>query len=104
MPRASTARKLAPEPPRLAVVGPTESYAVLRKAGKLKTGFLACPVCGKNKWNASANMKSRSTYPRDVVICHVYEGRRWIIDQHWHTTCYQEAEMPYGAPREGGNG
>jgi hypothetical protein len=75
---------------------------VLRKAGKLKTGFLHCPGCGDNKWNASANMRSRTKHPRDVVIAHIYEGSRWVRDEHWHPSpCYEDAGMPYGAPMEG---
>lgn len=104
MSRASTARKLVPEAPRLAVVGPRESYAVHKLAGKLKTGFLHCPGCGTYKWNGSANMKSKSEHPRDIIVAHVYEDGKWVRDEHWHVSpCYQEAGMPYGAPREGGS-
>lgn len=48
-----------------------------------------CVLCGERvKFQAKLRLKQ--------VICNVYKGSRWDRVEHFHESCYYEADLPHG--------
>ncbi len=48
-----------------------------------------CVHCGER-------VKFQAKMRHKQVICNVYVGRRWDRVEHFHESCYTEADLPHG--------
>jgi len=66
-----------------------KSRAVTRliEAGEMSE----CEHCGER-------VKFRAREHNHQVICNVYVDGRWDHVEHFHSPCYDEADLPFGDP------
>ena len=78
---------------------PTQAPAPKRKRWKSRAvsrtvdagNSAYCAVCDEL-------IKFRARIRAEQIICNVYVKNRWDRVEHYHPTCYEEADNPYGEP------